>query len=60
MTDYLAPEPPVDADARFRNFQRHNLTLAAGHFGLMVTRAPSFGWRLRSISAPATGPHGAC
>lgn len=60
MTDYLLAEPPTDPDAVFRNFQRHNLTQASEHFGLTVTGTPSFGWRLRSISAPATGPASAC
>lgn len=59
MTDYLAAEPSTDGDAVFRNFQRHNLGRAAEHFGLTVARSPSFGWRLRSISAPVSGPHGA-
>jgi Phosphotransferase enzyme family len=58
MTDYLTAEPSTDPDAVFRNFQRHNLSRAAEHFGLTVTRPPAFGWRLRSISAPASGQHG--
>jgi len=58
MTDHLAAEPSTDPDAVFRNFQRHNLTRAAEHFELTITRAPSFGWRLRSVSAPAVGRHG--
>jgi hypothetical protein len=37
---------------------RHNLGLAAAHFDLTVTGPPLFGWRLRSISARATGPNG--
>jgi hypothetical protein len=60
MSGYLVPEPPADADAVFRNFQRHNLGRAADHFRLTITGMPSFGWRLRSISAPAVGSAGEC
>jgi hypothetical protein len=60
MTDYLTAEPQTDPDAVFRNFQRHNLARASDHFGVAVAGAPSFGWRLRSISAPAIGSAGAC
>jgi hypothetical protein len=56
----LAPEPDIDADAAFRNWMRHNLVRAAEKFGLSVTGAPVFGWRLRSIGAIAHGPKGAC
>lgn len=56
----LAPEPDTDADARFRNWMRLNLARAAETFGLFVTGTPVFGWRLRSIGAPAHGPNGAC
>jgi hypothetical protein len=51
MNEYLAPEPPTDADAVFRNFMRHNLTHAADHFDVTIASPPIFGWRLRSISA---------
>lgn len=60
MSDHLAAEPQVDGDATFRNFQRHNAGRAAEHFGVTVTGAPSFGWRLRSIGVPVTGERGAC
>lgn len=56
----LAPEPDTDADATFRNWMRLNLARAADTFGLSVTGAPVFGWRLRSIGAVARGPDGAC
>ncbi|MGH3795849.1 MAG: hypothetical protein ACRDSP_13275 [Pseudonocardiaceae bacterium] len=55
----LTPEPEADADATFRNWMRLNLARAAGEFGLAVTGAPVFGWRLRSIGAVAHGPDGA-
>ncbi|MGH3871679.1 MAG: aminoglycoside phosphotransferase [Pseudonocardiaceae bacterium] len=55
----LAPEPDTDADATFRNWMRLNLARAAEKFGLSVTAAPVFGWRLRSIGAVAHGPKGA-
>ena len=56
----LAPEPDTDADATFRNWMRLNLARAAETFGLSVTAAPVFGWRLRSIGAVAHGPNGPC
>jgi hypothetical protein len=58
----LAPEPDTDADAdaTFRNWMRRNLARAAEKFGLSVTGAPVFGWRLRSIGAVAHGPNRAC
>lgn len=56
----FAPEADTDADARFRNWMRLNLARAAETFGLSVTGAPVFGWRLRSIGALACGPDGAC
>jgi hypothetical protein len=55
----LAPEPDIDADATFRNWMRLNLARAAEKFGLSVTGAPVFGWRLRSIGAVAHDPNGA-
>ncbi|MFE0022233.1 aminoglycoside phosphotransferase [Amycolatopsis sp. NPDC059021] len=57
MPEFLTAEPQTDGDATFRNFQRHNLRRAADHFDVTVTAAPTFGWRLRSISAPVTGQH---
>jgi hypothetical protein len=47
-----------DGDAVFRNFQRHNLGVAAQHFAVTVIGQPSFGWRSRSISAPVSGTPG--
>lgn len=41
------------ADKRFQEWMRENLARAAKHFGLAITAAPVFGWRFRSISAPA-------
>lgn len=58
MSDFLAAEPPTDADAVFRNFMRHNIARAADHFEVTVTGTPLFGWRLRSIGAPAAGRDG--
>ncbi|GGM65295.1 hypothetical protein GCM10012275_39810 [Longimycelium tulufanense] len=46
-------EPTSEADARFREWMRDNLTRAAQHFGLKITGKPRFGWLDRSISAPA-------
>ncbi|MFI1013403.1 phosphotransferase [Streptomyces sp. NPDC020965] len=37
---------------------RQNLDRAAGHFALVVTGEPVFGWRDRSISAPADSREG--
>ncbi|MCP3800358.1 aminoglycoside phosphotransferase family protein [Allokutzneria sp. A3M-2-11 16] len=54
----LAPEPATDADARFRNWMRLNLARAATEYDLTITGTPVFGWRLRSISAPAHSPDG--
>ncbi|MGI9003543.1 MAG: phosphotransferase [Pseudonocardia sp.] len=60
MSDYLTAEPQTDADAVFRNFMRHNIARAADSFAVAVTGATVFGWRLRSIGAPAAGTYGAC
>jgi hypothetical protein len=60
MSDYLAPEPQVDGDATFRNFQRHNVGRAAAHFEVKVVGAPKFGWRLRSVGVPVDGQWGTC
>lgn len=46
------------ANAHFARWMRDNLDRAAHHFGLTVIGEPVFGWRLRSISAPATGTDG--
>ncbi|GAA1231349.1 hypothetical protein GCM10009676_12890 [Prauserella halophila] len=59
MSDYLAAEPATDPDAVFRNFMRHNLGRAAAQFDVTVAGEPVFGWRLRSIGAPAHGSAGA-
>lgn len=48
----------ADADARFTEWMRLNLDRAAEHFGLSLIGEPVFGWRLRTIGAPATGPDG--
>ncbi|WP_328915293.1 MULTISPECIES: aminoglycoside phosphotransferase [unclassified Streptomyces] len=37
---------------------RGNLDRAAAHFVLAVAAEPVFGWRDRSVGAPADGPHG--
>ena len=59
MSDYyLATEPGNDPDAVFRNFMRHNLQRAAAQFNITIDGPPVFGWRLRSIGAPATSPAG--
>ncbi|MGK5533318.1 aminoglycoside phosphotransferase [Streptomyces sp. URMC 129] len=53
------PSPEVaEADRRFRLWMRRNLEDAAAHFGLAVAGEPVFGWRLRSVGAPAEGPGG--
>jgi hypothetical protein len=46
------------SDATFTAWQRGNLAHAAELFGLAVRGEPVFGWRLRSVGAPATGPDG--
>lgn len=43
----------ADADARFREWMRGNLAVAADHFGLTTTGEPRFGWLDRSIGAAA-------
>lgn len=52
------PHDVAEADRRFRIWMRQNLGRAADHFGLTVTSDPVFGWRDRSISAPADSPEG--
>lgn len=42
------------ADARFREWLRSCLAHAVHRFGLSLSGEPTFGWRLRSISGPAT------
>lgn len=39
-------------------WMRGNLRHAADHFGLAINGEPVFGWRLRTIGAPASGPGG--
>lgn len=46
------------ADEHFASWMYDNLEAAARHFGLTVTGAPVFGWRLRSIGARAEGSQG--
>ncbi|MBV9013550.1 MAG: phosphotransferase [Pseudonocardiales bacterium] len=48
----------ADADARFTQWMRLNLDRAADHFGLTLTGQSVFGWRLRTIGAPAAGGEG--
>jgi hypothetical protein len=55
VTGELAME---SSDERFRQWMKDNLHRAAAQFGLTVHAAPVFGWRLRSIGAQASGPHG--
>jgi hypothetical protein len=40
------------SDERFTEWMRENFTRAADHFGVTVAGRTSFGWLLRSISAP--------
>ncbi|WP_245811932.1 phosphotransferase [Actinophytocola xinjiangensis] len=47
-----------EADAWFRRWMRNNLDRTAHHFDVALTGEPVFGWRLRSISAPAVGADG--
>lgn len=48
------------AESDLRRWMLRNLDRAAELFGLIVTGEPQWGWWLRSISAPARGPDGAC
>ncbi|KPI17953.1 hypothetical protein OK074_8050 [Actinobacteria bacterium OK074] len=52
------PHDIAEADRRFRVWMRQNLERAADHFDLTITADPVFGWRDRSISAPAVAPDG--
>ncbi|WP_246150544.1 aminoglycoside phosphotransferase family protein [Streptomyces qinzhouensis] len=52
------PDDIAEADRRFRAWMRQNLDRAADHFGLTVVGEPVFGWRDRSINAPADSPDG--
>ncbi|SFS92754.1 aminoglycoside phosphotransferase [Saccharopolyspora flava] len=49
----------AEADRRFAAWMRANLARAAAHFGVEVQGEPVFGWRLRSIGAPARDADGA-
>ncbi|GAB3686563.1 aminoglycoside phosphotransferase [Saccharopolyspora tripterygii] len=49
----------AEADHRFAEWMRGNLARAAAHFAVEVEGEPVFGWRLRSIGAPARDAHGA-
>jgi len=46
------------SDNAFMGWMRGNLTRAATRFGLTITGDATFGWRLRSITAPARDPQG--
>lgn len=48
----------AEADALFCEWMRGNLDHAAAHFELTLTGEPVFGWRLRTIGAPASGGDG--
>lgn len=48
----------ASADAEFAAWMRDNLDQAAKHFRLTISGEPVYGWRLKSISAPAVGPDG--
>jgi hypothetical protein len=50
----------AEADALFCEWMRRNLDHAAAHFGLALSDEPVFGWRLRTIGAPASGAQGSC
>jgi hypothetical protein len=54
----MAAEPTPaevdEADEQFRDWMRTNLRHAADHFRTTLGRPEVFGWRLRSIGAPAT------
>jgi hypothetical protein len=47
--------PPDDADAIWRDWMTGLMSAAAEHFGLIVTGSPVWGWRDRSVGAPAAG-----
>ncbi|MEB3371290.1 aminoglycoside phosphotransferase [Saccharopolyspora mangrovi] len=49
----------AEADRRFTEWMRANLTRAAAHFAVEIEGEPAFGWRLRSIGAPARNADGA-
>ncbi len=46
------------SDERFQEWMHANLDRAAKQFGLTVCGQAMFGWRLRTIGAPAAGPAG--
>ncbi|MFJ9557970.1 hypothetical protein ACIRPH_29535 [Nocardiopsis sp. NPDC101807] len=46
------------ADQRHRDHMRTLLAQAAEQFGFDLAREPVFGWRDRTIGAPAHSPHG--
>ncbi|MFI0776279.1 aminoglycoside phosphotransferase [Streptomyces sp. NPDC021212] len=58
MTDAPGSDEVAEADRRFRLWMHQNLEYAADHFHLRITGEPVFGWRYRSISAPANSPEG--
>lgn len=51
----MPPATPevAEADRQFAEWMRGNLTRAAAHFAVEIEGEPTFGWRLRSIGAPA-------
>lgn len=60
-TDRRSSDDPLwmeRSDERFTGWMHQNLSRAAAHFRVTVTAAPTLGWRLRSIGAPATGVDG--
>lgn len=53
MSDRRAALAMEASDERFKKWMRANITRAASHFGLTINESPKFGWRFRTISAPA-------
>ncbi|MFD8512823.1 hypothetical protein ACFV27_17320 [Streptomyces antimycoticus] len=58
MTAVPGPDEVAEADRRFRLWMRRNREHAAAQFQLRITGEPVFGWRDRSISAPANSLDG--
>lgn len=48
----------AEADRQFTEWMRVNLARAAAHFAIEIEGEPAFGWRLRSIGAPARNADG--
>lgn len=53
MSALNAPLTMENSDERFTAWMRSNLARAADHFNVVMKGTPVFGWRLRSIGAPA-------